>query len=130
MGVDQFWKTDHLQFRPHFARATIMNDDPIKRFVLLVLFQAQQDHATELVISSAIGESAPVKYKVDGTWYDMSAPPPHILPDVVAELGRMARLSEGVNKGLIDTDFSGVRLRWSATAASGGSGYILKPSVE
>jgi len=107
-----------------------MNDDPIKKFVLLVLFQAQQDHATELVISSAIGESAPIKYKVDGAWYDMSPPPSHILPDVVAELGRMASLSEGLNKGLIDTDFSGVRLRWDATAVSGGSGFILKPSAE
>jgi hypothetical protein len=104
-----------------------MNDDPIQRFVLLVLFQTQDDGATELVISSEIGESAPIRYKVDGTWYDISQPPSHILPGVVAELGRMAKLSDEVNTGLIDTTFSGVRLRWTVTAESAGSVFLLKP---
>ena len=31
-----------------------MSNDPIKRFTRLVLFQAQQDHATELTITPSI----------------------------------------------------------------------------
>jgi hypothetical protein len=64
-----------------------MNDDAIKRFTRLVLFQVQQDHATELTITPASGTRPPIRYKVGDTWYDMSPPPAHILPDVIAELG-------------------------------------------
>jgi hypothetical protein len=103
-----------------------MSEGPIEKFVLLVLFQAQQDHATELVINSAGGEHEPVRYKVDGTWYDIPRPPSHILPDAVAEVRGLAKLSEGTNQGLIDLEFSGVRLRWSVRMASGG-GLVLTP---
>jgi type II secretory ATPase GspE/PulE/Tfp pilus assembly ATPase PilB-like protein len=104
-----------------------LNEDPIKRFVLLVLFQAQQDRATELVIAPASGDKPPIKYKVDGTWYDMSPPPSHILPDVMIELGRLANLTKGAKEGEICTAFSGVRLKWRINAASGEGGYVLTP---
>src|SRR5260370_24712638 len=58
-----------------------MNHDPIKRFTLLVLCQAQQDRATELVVAPTDSERAAIRYKVDGTWYDMAPPPSHILPE-------------------------------------------------
>ena len=94
--------------------------DPIRRFTLLVLLQAQQDRATELVIAPTISERTPIRYKVEGTWYDMSPLPSHILPDVVAELGRLAKLPEGVfpERGIIDEAFSGVLLRWKMERAS------------
>jgi type II secretory ATPase GspE/PulE/Tfp pilus assembly ATPase PilB-like protein len=104
-----------------------MSEDPIKRFVLLVLFQAQQDRATELLIAPTSGGMAPIKYKVDGTWYDLSQPPSHIFPDVMTELERLANLSKGAKEGEIDTAFSGVRLRWRIMVADGNRGFVLTP---
>ena len=67
-----------------------MNEEPIKRFTLLVLFQAQQDRARELTIGLSSGSQPPIRYKVGDAWYDMSPPPAHIMPNVIAELGRLA----------------------------------------
>jgi len=106
--------------------------DPIKRFTLLVLLQAQQDRATDLVIASATAERSPIRYKVEGTWYDMSPPPSHILPDVAAELGRLAKLSEGAfpQEGFINMAFSGVRLRWKLKRTSAEAECVLTPNAE
>ena len=91
-----------------------MNDEPIRRFTLLVLFQAQQDHATELVIAPPSGTRSPIRYKLGDAWHDMSPPPADILPGVMAELGRLAAFTKRPfpKEGLIDVPFSGVRLRW------------------
>ncbi len=106
-----------------------MNDDPVKRFTLLVLFQAQQDHATELCIAPWSGTQAGIKYKVGGTWYDMSPPPPHILPGVIDELGRLAafRKRPFPKEGLIDVPFGGSRLRWVVRMTSATDDCILTP---
>lgn len=91
-----------------------MSEEPIKRFVLLVLFQAQQDHATEVTVAPVGGERPPIRYKVGDTWCDMSPPPAHILPGVVAELDRLAAFTRRPfpKEGLIDVAFGSVRLRW------------------
>ena len=106
-----------------------MSEDPIKRFTLLVLLQAQQDHATELTIAPATTGPSAIRYKVGGTWYDMSPPPAHILPGVVAELGRLARFTKRPfpKEGLIDVPCSGVRLRWIIRMASADGDCILTP---
>jgi type IV pilus assembly protein PilB len=104
-----------------------MSDDPIRRFTLLVLFQAQEDRATELVITPSIGGG--IRYKVDGTWYDMSPPPSHILPSAVAELGRLAELPEGPfpKEGIIDVAYFGLRLRWKIHLRSAEAECVLTP---
>ncbi len=106
-----------------------MNDDPIKRFTRLVLFQAQQDHATELTIAPASGARPPIRYKVGDTWYDLSPPPAHILPDVIAELARLAAFTKKPfpKDGLIDVPYSGVRLRWVIRMKSADADCILTP---
>jgi hypothetical protein len=106
-----------------------MDEDPIKRFTLLVLFQAQQDHATELAIAPESGDRPPIRYKVGGTWYDLSPPPAHILPGVVAELGRLAAFAKRPfpKEGLIDVPYSGVRLRWIIRMTSADDDCILTP---
>jgi len=102
-------------------------DDPIQRFTLLLLFQAQQDHAMELVVSPTDREPSPIRYKVEDTWYDVSPPPAHVVPAVVAELGRLAAFKQRPfpKEGLIDLEFSGVQLRWSVRMASANSDCIL-----
>src|ERR1022692_1817642 len=106
-----------------------MVDESIKRFTRLVLFQAQQEHATELVIAPTILKGTPIRYKVEGTWHDMSPPPAHILPGVVAELGQLAAFTKRPfpKEGLIDVAYSGVRLRWIIRVMSADADYILTP---
>ena len=113
-------------------RAELMTDDPIQRFTLLVLFQAQEDRATELFIAPSATAGAPIKYKVGGSWYDMSPPPSHILPGVVAELERLAAFSEGAfpKEGTIDVAFSGIRLAWKIRMTSPDDPCILTPIRE
>jgi len=74
-----------------------MQNHPIQRFVHLLLWQAQQDRATELVIGvpSSAATGIPIRYKVEGAWYNVSPPPSHIHPAVIAELSREAGLSQG-----------------------------------
>jgi hypothetical protein len=106
-----------------------MNDDPIKRFTLLLLLQAQQDHATELTIAPATSGEPLIRYKVAGTWHDMSPTPTHILPGVIAELGRLAAFAKRPfpKEGLIDVPFGGVRLRWVIRMMSADADCILTP---
>jgi hypothetical protein len=52
-----------------------MSDDAIMRFTRLVLFQAQQDNAQELVVASSAVGGSPIRYKVGGAWHDFSPPP-------------------------------------------------------
>lgn len=108
-----------------------MSENPVRRFTMLLLFQAQQDKATELVIAPCAHEGAPaIKYKVGKNWYALSPPPEHILAEVVAELGRLACLSQGVfpTEGMIDVPFSGVRLKWAFHVPRAGAECVLKPT--
>jgi hypothetical protein len=107
-----------------------MSDAPIKRFTLLVLFQAQQDHASELVIDPVIGTKSPIRYKVGSNWYDFSLPPVHIIPGVRADVGRLAGFTDGAfpKEGIIDVPFSGVRLHWRACQAAEDAECVLAPA--
>src|SRR5881396_3268926 len=106
-----------------------MSEDPIRQLTLLVLFQAQQDHATELKVSPASIGRPPISYKVKGTWHEMSPPPAHIMPGVIAELERLASLSNRPfpREGLIDMPYSGVRLRCAIRMTSAQADCILTP---
>ncbi len=106
-----------------------MSERPIERFTLLVLFQAQEDHATELTIASSAGSGSPIRYKVEGAWYDLSPPPEHILPGVIAELGRLAAFNDKPfpREGLIDIPFGSRRLRWRIRMENEDADCVLTP---
>jgi len=106
-----------------------MSEVPIRQFTLLVLFQAQQDHATELTIGLASSGRPAIRYKVGGAWYDMSPPPAHIMPDVVTELGRLAAFTSRPfpKEGLIDVPFGSLRLRWVIRVTSADADCVLTP---
>jgi hypothetical protein len=91
------------------------------------LFQAQADHASELLV--AISAGGGIKYKVESNWYDLSPPPSHILPGVVAELGNLAGFGEEAfpKEGRIDVAYSGVRLQWNIRMASADAPCVLTP---
>lgn len=88
--------------------------EAIKRFTLLVLLQAQEDRASELVINSAPKTTPQIQYKVHEKWYEMSPPPPHVVPGVLAELASLAGLQrpQFPAEGKINVSFSGTQLRW------------------
>ena len=69
---------------------------PIRRFINLVLMQAHQDCATELIFGVAPADSGgtPIKYKVEGRWYDLGPFPSHIRRHAVSELRKMAGLAK------------------------------------
>ena len=105
------------------------HDSAVRQFIRLVLFQAQQDHATELVIGAtpASGDT-PIRYKVEDTWYDLSPFPSHVRPDVISELVRMAKFHAGhiPGEGVLDESFGDVRLRWivGMTSADGECMFV------
>lgn len=104
-----------------------MSKEPIRRFTLLVLLQAQQDRASELVVDASAGQGSGIRYRVDGTLYEISPPPPHLIPQVVAELGRLANLPEGPfpKEGRIELPFGAVRLKWKLAVAGPDSPCVL-----
>src|SRR6185436_13747408 len=102
---------------------------PIRRFINLVLMQAEQDCATELVIGVSLegGEGTPIKYKVNGCWYDMSPFPSDIRARVVSELGRMAGLRKGQfpQDGVLSVPHAETKLLWRVRIASQGAECVL-----
>jgi len=110
-----------------------MSDAPIRRFTLLVLFQAWQDNATELVVGSSAGSGAHIRYRVEGSLYEMPPPPEQIIPEVIAELGRLAGLPDDAvfpKAGTIDVALSAGRSKWKIQMASADADCILTPIRE
>ena len=106
-----------------------MSDDPIRRFTLLVLHQAHEDQATQLVIGPTCHGEMAIRYRVGDQLCELSPPPAHIIPAVIAEIGRLAGSREGMFPidGNIDVAYSGHRLRWRVTMASKDAECILTP---
>jgi hypothetical protein len=106
-----------------------MSDDPIKRCTQLILFQAQQDHATELIIRNSPGSGSAIRYKVAETWHDWKSPSREQAPAIVGEIGRLASFTKRPfpKEGLIDVQYSGVRLLWVVRMASAEGDCVLTP---
>ena len=101
-------------------RSESKHGEAVRRFIHLVLFQAQQDGATELVIGVDSAAGTPIRYKVGGAWYEMSPFPSQVRPGVVSELARMANLPAGhiPGEGVVDLSFGEVRLKWTVAIVS------------
>lgn len=106
-----------------------MSEDAIKRTTKVILFQAQQDHATELVVRSSPGTGAAVRYKVAEKWHDWKSPPPELALAIIAEIGKLADFTKRPcpKEGLIDVPYSGIRLLWVAKMASAEGDCVLSP---
>jgi len=104
----------------------------IRRFIHLLLAQAQQDRATEMVIGVASPEAGtPIRYKVEDSWYDLSPFPSHIRPDVISELVRMAKFprEQIPGEGVLDESLGEMRLRW-IVAMTSADGECMLARVE
>ena len=111
------------------GRPQLAAKSPIRRFITLVLMQADQDRATELVIGVAQegGEGTPIRYKVEGCWYDISPFPSGIRARVVSELARMAGLRKGQfpHDGVLSVPLTETRLTWRVRIASPTAECVL-----
>ena len=89
-------------------------EEAIRRLIRAILFEAQKECATELVIGPATHKGTPIRYKVKDTWHEMHPFPSRIRPAVVAELGRMAEFPEGSfpKEGLLSEVSESVLVQW------------------
>jgi len=102
--------------------------DAIQHFIHLLLLQAQQEQATELVIGAVPSSGAtPIRYKVGDTWHDLSPFPSYLQPDVTSELARMANLPVGQfpNVGILDVTLGKFRLRWAVRMTSADAEFVF-----
>ena len=108
---------------------SLMSDNVIERTTKLILFQAQQDRATELVVRSSPGTEAAVRYRVAETWHDWTGPSPELAPEIIGQIGKLAAFTKRPcpKEGLIDVPYSGVRLLWVVRMASTDGDCILSP---
>jgi hypothetical protein len=88
-----------------------MTDDPIERYVRLVLAGAQKDRATELQFDA---DAVSVRYMVEGTWHPFSPTPKHIIVEAILAYARMAGIEPAAlpAEGKVDIVHSGMRLKW------------------
>ena len=103
------------------------NEDAVRKFVNLVLTQAQKDDATDVVIAPAKRDAAPVRYRKAGKWHDFAPPPAHVRSGVVGELARMANLPDGPfpKEGVIRLVTAGVKSNWQLKAIAAESEWVL-----
>ncbi len=111
------------------GRPQLTAKNPIRRFINLVLMQAEHDGATELIIGVAPegGGDTPIKLKIEGCWHDMSPFPSDIRARVVSELGRMAGLRKGQfpQDGVLTVPLQKAGMLWRIHVASPTAECVL-----
>jgi len=109
-------------------RSERTQDKAVRRFIHVLLLQALRDNATDLVIgTNTTSEVTPLRYKVEGTWYDMAPFPSNIRPDIVTELARMAKLvgEQFPSEGIVEVTFEGQRFKWVVSMANADAECVL-----
>jgi hypothetical protein len=99
-----------------------------RNFINLVLFQAKQDRAMELVIGIALPSGGtPIRYKVENVWHELSPFPSHIRPGVISEILQIAKMAAGQfpNEGILDVTFGNVRVKWTVRITSADAECML-----
>jgi hypothetical protein len=114
------WQPPKNQWLPEFK-----SEDMLRSILRVVLFKAQDEQATEIVIGvpSASGD-LPIRYKVADGWYDIGICPfpSGIREELLAKLVDMAHLPDGPfpKQGVLDITVGVVRLHWIVSLASAG----------
>jgi hypothetical protein len=107
----------------YYSDRDLPHMDPVQKFVVLVLCQAQRDRATGLVIEEPRAEGmVPIRYQVDGTWYEMTPFPEHIRESVAQTVIGMVSPAGAVAfpwQGEIDDEVAAkVHLKWHVSVAA------------
>jgi hypothetical protein len=106
--------------------------DPVEVFVRVMLIQAHDHGATELVIGSALAPDTTITEKVDGTDYHVSGLPSDFRSKVLTAITDMAALpTEPFPKeGTIVLHLQTKRLIWKVRMSSPDGDIVLTPSHE
>jgi hypothetical protein len=113
-------KTDSVvELFLHQSQLQVSQERKIRRFIELLLFHAQQEQATKLIIVTALPEGTTIKYKM-GVWHEMTPFPSHVRRDVISELAQLAKFSAGqtIGEGVLDLIILKTRLRWKVFIAT------------
>jgi hypothetical protein len=107
-------------------------EDPSCIFIRLILMQAHDHRATELVIGSALAPESTITEKVGGTSFPVSSLPSDFRSSVIDELGRMAGLPAGPfpKEGEIFVRLETIQLRWKVQISSPDGEIVLTPSTD
>ena len=99
------------------------NQEAISRFAHLFLWQATQDGANQVEFAieeaSAPGRHFRIRYRIDGTPYDLTPPPAHVYEQVVAYLLHEATITSeenGILRGVLHLG------RWAIASDSNPAG--------
>ena len=107
------------------------NATPIIRFVDLILYQAIQDRASDIHFEPFENEFK-VRYRVDGSLYEMSPPPRHLALPVISRVKVMANMNIAERRlpqdGRIQKNIAGrpVDLRVSTLPTQFGESVVLR----
>jgi len=111
----------------HSDEPAIPESDPIRKYILLVLWQAQTDKAAELTIGKAEAIGVAVRYKVDGVWHTLTPFPAKLRPDVLRHLKAMAGIvGEGL-QGTLNETAGNLRLKWTVRITTPDEEILLAP---
>jgi hypothetical protein len=97
--------------------------EPVQKFAILVLWKAQMDGSRDVIVEAVnSGGVVPIRYMVDGAWYEMSPFPAPIRSQFKQAIMDMAGLARGTNfpcQGQLDNQVSPkMRLRWTFSVAA------------
>jgi len=107
------------------------NATPIIRFVDLILYQAIQDRASDIHFEPFENEFK-IRYRVDGSLYEMSPPPRHLALPVISRVKVMANMNIAERRlpqdGRIQKNIAGrqVDLRVSTLPTQFGESVVLR----
>ncbi len=103
--------------------------DPARIFIRLILMQAHEHGATELLIGSALAPESTITEKVGGTSYHVSALPSDFHSSVLQEMVRMAAFPAGPfpKEGEVLVRLETTQLRWKVHMRSADSDAVLSP---
>src|ERR1700720_1741474 len=107
------------------------NATPIIRFVDLILYQAIQDRASDIHFEPFENEFE-IRYRVDGSLYEMSPPPRHLALPVISRVKVMANMNIAERRlpqdGRIQKNIAGrqVDLRVSTLPTQFGESVVLR----
>src|ERR1043166_6302770 len=104
-------------------------EDPARIFIRLMLMQAHDHRATELLIGSALAPDSTITEKAGGTSYHLSPLPSDFRSSVTEELARMAALPAGPipKEGEIFVRPETTQLRWKVRMSSPDGEILLTP---
>lgn len=107
---------------PNIVVSSVDTAVRIRMFVGLILYQARQDGATEVIIGAALPSGGtPIRYKVNDNWVELPSHfPSDIRAGVIDELAKMAKFPAGQisGNGLLEIRSGSASMKWTVTITS------------